>query len=182
MAVNYGKRFEQNFKKSVPDGVWYYRIPDPIESFNGIKNQLRFHIKNPCDCLLWNPSNQQLYALELKSTQQNCLTFWREDFENGRSNQTFMIKKQQIEGLQKIKQFRVNCGLIINFRKSDGTERTYFLDIEDFLNFSNETKKKSINEEDIQKNNGVPIISEKLRSNYKYDIASLLDKVFIKEF
>ena len=38
MAVNYGKRFEQNFKKSVPDGVWYYRIPDPIESFNDIKS------------------------------------------------------------------------------------------------------------------------------------------------
>ena len=182
MAVNYGKRFEKNFKKSVPEDVWYYRIPDPVEAFSDIKHQLSFHIKNPCDCLIWNWKTKQLYALELKSTQQSLLTFWKKEFENGKKDQSFMIKKNQIEGLAKIKEYNVNCGFIINFRKSDATESTYYLGIDDFLQFSDETTKKSINEKDVIEYNGVPLQSKKLRSNFTYDVASLFEKVYIKEF
>ena len=162
MAVNYGKRFEKNFKKSVPEDVWYYRIPDPVEVFSDIKHQLSFHIKNPCE--------------------QSLLTFWKKEFENGKKDQSFMIKKNQIEGLAKIKEYNVNCGFIINFRKSDATESTYYLGIDDFLQFSNETTKKSINEKDVIEYNGVPLQSKKLRSNFTYDVASLFEKVYIKEF
>ena len=93
-----------------------------------------------------------------------------------------MIKKNQIEGLAKIKEYNVNCGFIINFRKSDATESTYYLGIDDFLQFSNETTKKSINEKDVIEYNGVPLQSKKLRSNFTYDVASLFEKVYIKEF
>ena len=65
--MNEGKKFELAFKNSVPENVYYFRIPDPAESFSSIKTGLRFTIQNPCDIFLYNPDTKTMYALELKA-------------------------------------------------------------------------------------------------------------------
>ena len=79
LAKNVGKRFEENWKASIPSDVFYYRLKDQAQSFGGCSN-LRFSSKNPCDCFLF--SSPYMYALELKSVgtassvKRTCRT-WR---------------------------------------------------------------------------------------------------------
>lgn len=173
--MNEGKKFENCFKNSIPKDVMYYRIPDPAESFSSIKEGLRFTIKNPCDIFLYNPKTKTMYALELKSTKDTSLSFWKEEFEDKEKNQTFMIRKNQILGLQKFSKFDIVSGFVINFRK---TNHTYFFEINDFLNMIEGLNKKSFNEADVFKNNGIRIEQTLLRTNYKYDIEKFLEKVY----
>lgn len=174
--MNEGKRFELAFKNSVPENVYYFRIPDPAESFSSIREGLRFTIKNPCDIFLFNPDTKNMYALELKSTKETSMSYWRKDFEDKTKRQTFMIKKHQIEGLQKASKYSVVAGFIFNFRYTD---HTYFQSIDNFINMTKDSTKKSFNEADVYKNNGVRIAQELMRSNYKYDVESFLNQVQI---
>lgn len=174
--MNEGKRFEIAFKNSVPKNVFYFRIPDPAESFSSIREGLRFTLKNPCDIFLFNPDTKTMYALELKSTKDTSLTFWREDFEDKSKKQTFMVRKNQIEGLQKISNYPIVAGFIFNFRF---TNHTYFQSIDDFINMTKGSTKKSFNEADVYKNNGVRIGQEKMKVNFKYDVETFLQQIYI---
>ena len=53
IAKSVGKQFEENWRKSVPDNVFYYRPPDQAQSFGGSQN-LRFSAKSPCDCFMYD--------------------------------------------------------------------------------------------------------------------------------
>lgn len=172
--MNEGKKFELAFKKSVPENVYCFRIPDPAESFSSIREGLRFTIQNPCDFFLFNPDTKTMYALELKSTQNTSISFWRKDFEDKSKKQTFMIRKNQIEGLQKISQYSIVSGFMYNFRY---TNHTYFQSIDDFINMTEYSDKKSFNEADIFKNGGVLIDQKLMRSNYKYDIGKFMKEI-----
>lgn len=174
--MNEGKRFELAFKNSVPKDVYYFRIPDPAESFSSIREGLRFTLKNPCDIFLFNPNTKTLYALELKSTKDTSLSFWRKDFEDKTKKQTFMVRKNQIEGLQKIGNYSIIAGFIFNFRY---TNHTYFQSINDFINMTKDSVKKSFNEADVYKNNGVRIEQKMMKSNFKYDVESFLQQIYI---
>ena len=48
MANNIGKKFENNWKASMPNDIFYYRLKDQAQSFGGA-SKLRFSLKNPCD-------------------------------------------------------------------------------------------------------------------------------------
>lgn len=172
--MNEGKKFELAFKNSVPENVYYFRIPDPAESFSSIKTGLRFTIQNPCDIFLYNPDIKTMYALELKSTQNTSISYWREDFEDKSKKQTFMIRKNQIQGLQKINRFSIVSGFIYNFRY---TNHTYFQSISDFLEMTKDSTKKSFNEADVFKNKGVRIDQQLMRSNYKYDVEKFMSEI-----
>ena len=52
MANNIGKKFENNWKASMPNDIFYYRLKDQAQSFGGA-SKLRFSLKNPCDCFLF---------------------------------------------------------------------------------------------------------------------------------
>lgn len=66
------------------------------------------------------------------------------------------------------------CGLIFNFRHKDN--RTFFVMIDDFIDYTSTLSKKSINMDDVLQMNPVEIECEKKRTRYKYNIEK-----FIKE-
>lgn len=172
---NEGKIFEECWKKSVPKDVFILRLKDQAASFSTVQTGLKFVTDNPCDFIMFNPATKTMYALELKSTGQTNLTFWREDFVEEKDKK-FMIKKNQIKGLEDIAHFPIISGFVINFRF---TNHTYFISITDFLNFSRDTNKKSINEADVIKHNGVLIEQSLMKKNYKYDVEKFLKEVKI---
>jgi len=101
------------------------------------------------------------------------MTYYREDFENDGSKNTYMIKKHQLKGLQKAAEHKgiISC-LILNFRK---TNHTYFLQINDFINMTSSLDKKSFNENDVIKNNGLLIQQTLKKVKYKYNIKKLIE-------
>lgn len=166
---NVGKSFELNFSKSVPDYVLLYRLPDSAQSFGG-SSRLRFSKKNPFDYLLWDSIQKILYALELKTVAGKSISFERSKEDAGE------IHYHQICGLKNWAKYDgIITGFIIEFRE---IEKTVFIEINDFDLLVNTITKKSFNYNDII-NLNIPhfvISQEKLRTNYKYDIESFLNK------
>lgn len=124
--------------------------------------------------MLFDCNSRTLTALELKSTQ-GSLTYWRQDFEEDNKKNTYMIKKNQIQGLQRWSKYVMNCGFVINFRNK--SNRTFFVMIDDFLEYTNTLNKKSINIEDVMKMNPVEIENKILRTNYRYNIEKFLKQI-----
>lgn len=125
---------------------------------------------------MFDCNTRTLSAIELKSTQ-GTLTFWRKDFEEENPNQKYQIKKNQICGLQKWSKYLMNCGFIINFRNENND--TYFIYIDEFLNYTNHLNKKSINIEDVKNMNPIKIENDKLRTNYRYNIDQFLENIHL---
>ena len=167
---NEGKIFENAFIKSVPDYCWHKRLNDNAASWsNG--NQTRFTSTNECDFLLFDCKTRTLSALELKSTS-GSLTYWREDFEDNKKKCKFQIKKNQILGLEKWNNYLMNCGFILNFRNKQN--RTFFVSIDDFLDYTSTLNKKSINIDDVLAMSPIEIENKLLRTNYRYNIDKFL--------
>ena len=171
IAKNEGKRFEDAFIKSIPDYVLVKRLNDNASSWSGGTNT-RFASKNECDYILFNDRTKTFYGLEMKSTKHSSLTFWREDFEDKDKKQTFQIRKCQIQGLEKWSKYTGVFGFIINFREDDN--KTYFVDIGMFLDYTSSISKKSINKNDILKMNPIEIENNLMRTNYRYDVEKFL--------
>ena len=166
---NIGKRFEQDWIKSVPDYVGVLRIPDAAQSFYKSSN-LRFSRKNPFDFLLWCPNTLTLYMLELKTVKGKSISFERTKDEHGE------IHYHQIIGLENFEKIgECVCGFIIEFRE---LETTIFLPINEFIKLQGVISKKSFNYNDLVDNNiGYIIIPQKmLKTHYRYDI-----EYFLKE-
>ena len=176
IAKNEGKRFEDAFIKSVPDHVLVKRLNDNASSWSGGTNT-RFASKNECDYILFDDNTRTFYGLEMKSTKHNSLTFWREDFEDKNKKQVFQIRKCQIQGLEKWSKHRGVFGFIINFR--DDNNKTYFINISDFLDYTSSISKKSINKNDILQMNHIEIENSLLRTNYRYNVEKFLQETRI---
>lgn len=160
-----GKAFEHDFKNSVPENAYYYRIKDTANSWSNMNQEnsmARFTAKNEFDSILF--SFPTLCVLELKSTKGTAFSF------KGKSP---MIKEHQIEELEKASMTKGICsGFVFNFREP---ENTYFLGIDEFIAFTNITDKSSINRNDIINSGGIKIDAELKRTRYRYDIKSFLD-------
>jgi penicillin-binding protein-related factor A (putative recombinase) len=165
--MNKGKVFENQFKKSVPNDVFYRRLHDPAQSFN--KTAL-YSWKNPYDCELFY--DEHLYCLELKSTKYKSMSFESEKD----SNSTAMIHYHQIEGLLDASNYDgVVAGFVLNFRNDDlNTQVTYFLSIDNFMKMISTISKKSFGISDILNYSPIRIQSEKARLYYTYDIKKFL--------
>lgn len=163
IAKSIGKTFEENWRKSIPKEVLYYRPRDSAQSFGKSQN-LRFSAKSPCDCFLFN--GEVFYALELKSFQGSC-SFEREKTDKG------IIHYHQIESLKNFSTYKnVISGFLLDFRKTDNT---YFLLIDDFCEMLNHITKKSFNENDMfEWCNPIKINKTKLKVNYRYDVINFL--------
>lgn len=156
--MNSGKRFENNFKNSVPKDIFYYRFRDGSSSWGG-NEKVRFQQTNICDCMLFD--GKVLYLLELKSTKQKSLPF---------NN----IKKHQIEDLLKAKKYsQIICGLIIEF---SGLNECYFVEIKQFKGFYDNADRKSL-PIDYCRKNGIKIDLEMKKINKKLDIKSMIEKI-----
>lgn len=164
ISKNIGKVFEQNWKNSIPNNIFYYRPPDSAQSFGSNQN-LRFSAKSPCDCFMF--TGEFLYTLELKSIGTKSISFERKKTDKG------IIHKHQIENLQKFSTYKnVICGFILDFRLSD---KTYFCSINDFIQMTRNLDKKSFNENDLYRwCNPIEIKKKKLKVNYRYDIDNFI--------
>ena len=159
-----GKIFETQWKESVDKDMYYFRIKDNPSSFSKDSSSVRFTLNNPYDCFIFY--NRFLFPLELKSTELTSISIQR-----NKNQKNKMIKINQIEGLSESNKYDgVFSGFIFDFRSSGFT---YWMGIEDFLLFLQENDKKSINEKDIIKYNGILIEKEKKRIYYKYNIKKM---------
>ena len=173
MTTNPGKIFEREFKDSIDKrGYYYLRLKDNAQTFSDATN-IKFTSDNPYDCLMF--VDNTLFCFELKSTKNTNLSFWSEKIgmTNFSAATGSMIKKHQVEGLQKANQYNgVVAGLVINFRN---TNHTYFWNIKHFLRFTEETLKKSFNESDVIENSGICIPQQLKKVHYDYRIDNLVD-------
>lgn len=170
IAKSVGKVFEDSFIKSVPDYCWHKRLNDNAASWNNGK-KTRFTSTNECDFLLFDCNTRTLSALELKTTS-GSLTYWREDFEKKDKKKNYQIKKNQVLGLMEWSKYLMNCGFVFNFRNKGN--RTFFVMIDDFLDYTSILDKKSINMNDVLHMNPIEIENTLLRTNYRYNIDKFL--------
>lgn len=166
---NVGKKFESSIQSCVPEYALMYRLPDSAQSFGG-SSKLRFSKKNPFDFLLWDSLRHILYAFELKTVAGKSISFERSKDETGE------IHFHQINGLREWSLYDgIISGFIVEFRQ---IEKTIFIEINDFDSLIEAIDKKSFSYNDI-KNLHIPhieIAQEKMRVNYKYDVASFLNE------
>lgn len=169
---NAGKKFERQFKLSVPDYCLLQRLNDPPQSFTK-SDSTRFSIKNPCDFIMFDSCSSILYYFELKTTKYKSMTF--EDV-NDPEPKKKMIHKHQILSLTDVSKFNnVVAGFILNFRDEENhIERTYFLNIVSFNKMCQKINKLSFNEIDIIMNGAIKIDGTKKRVNYIWDIDKFL--------
>ena len=166
--MNEGKIFESYWKKSIPEDVYYLRIKDSASSFGQDSEKSRFTPKNPYDCFVFY--NGFLFPMELKSTEGTSISIQKNKDEKSK-----MIKLNQIEGLTEANKFNnIISGFIFDFRISSNT---YWISIDNFNNFIENTEKKSINEKDVIKHKGIIISKSKKRTRYIYDINKLLTDI-----
>lgn len=157
--MNEGKRFEENFKKSVPNDTYYLRLHDSSIGFDIDNSTQRFALKSPFDCILYYKG--KMYCLELKSVKNGAISY---------AGSNPKIKEHQIKELIKANAFGINSGFILNFRN---TQNTYFLPMAQFEFLRQTLDKKSFNENDVK---GVSLLlpHRQLKVNYRYDLAPML--------
>lgn len=166
-----GKLFEEQWKRSIPEDVYYLRLKDNPSSFGKDSSFVRFTLNNPFDCLVFY--NGFLFPLELKSTSSKSISIQTKKEEKGK-----MIKINQIEGLSKSNKYEnIFSGFLFDFRES---EKTFWMGINDFLKFQEENNKKSINEKDIIKYNAIEVEKERKKTRYVFSVKKLIEDVVVK--
>lgn len=157
-STNNGKRFEQNFKDSVPSDVFCYRFKDGTANFRGTKNEnVRFQAYNICDYLLYNGKN--LYLLELKAHK-------------GKSLPLNCIRKNQKEELAKATFYKgIKAGILVYFID---VQEVYYLSIDKLDYFLCTESRKSI-PLSFFKEEGKKIPSIKKEVNISLNLNSLLN-------
>lgn len=170
---NEGKKFELQFKNSVPDYCLIIRLNDSAQAFQK-SNLARFTPKNKCDFVIFNSLSQVLYCLELKSTKYKSMSF--EDIYSD-EKQDKMIHRHQILGLKEFSEYKnVVAGFVLNFRDEiNNMERTYFQNIKDFLKMCKSINKKSFNELDLIMAGAIKLEGVKKRTNYTWNVEKLLE-------
>ncbi len=150
---NEGKKFEEDFRNSIPDNVFCYRI----------KDSSNFHqtTKNMCDFIIFE--SPYLWLLELKSTKANQI-----------STDEKIIKQHQVDSLYEAqtKHLFVECGFILNYRGRELKTKTvlpetYFIPINKMREVY--YKEKSIHK-DLAREIGIEIPYRKKITRYEYDV------------
>jgi len=159
--MNEGKRFEQNFKKSIPADVYCLRLTDSSPAGFGENENMRFSIQSPFDFILYK--NGKMFALELKSIKGKSISF---------SGSSPMIKPHQVKALTQAAKFGIIAGFIFNFRENG----TYFLTIQKFNDFVSSTTRKSIDLSHC-KFEGIEMYETKLKVNSRYDTERLFEVI-----
>lgn len=169
--MNSGKRFEKQIAKSIDSNfVKVYRLNDPAQSFGKNDALIRFSVKNPFDYFFFDSRTRTLYTIECKTVDANSISFERNKEDSPR-----LIHWHQIVALKEWGNYPgVISGLIIDFRKSD---LTYFVPIQIFCSFIEQTNKVSLSIKDIESLSGCILInSKKLKVNKLYDMESFFAK------
>jgi recombination protein U len=152
-----GKKFEQDWKNSMPIGVFYYRFRDGTANWKDGENpHVRFQQTNICDCLMY--LKPILWLVDLKTTLGKSIPFHN-------------FKENQVRELNKaIMHEGIKAGFIINFRE---LEETYFVKANDVKNYIAKAERKSF-PIDWCRENGIKVFQKKLRTRYRYAVENLL--------
>jgi recombination protein U len=111
MGKNPGKKFEEDFVKSIPDRCDITRLKDAGGWSNATNT--RFTISNPCDFVVFSQPKDEMdqgsyYKLELKSVKGISLPFTN-------------IKDSQLKALMESQTRGVLAWFIVNFRQVNET-------------------------------------------------------------
>lgn len=174
--MNAGKRFEADFKASVPKDVWCYRLRDnPATFYDGMEDgPLRFASDNICDFILFKKPNEFLVELKTVSTQSAALSsmFGKFDAEKGRYKKQKhledMVAAATHDGIQAL--------VFINFRISENTFAIPAADVLEFVQEAAAGGRKSIPPVWAELH-GTLINQRKLRVNWRYDLAEIFGAV-----
>lgn len=158
MAKNSGKRFEENFKKSISNDLFCYRFKDGTANFTGTKNEnVRFQAHNVCDFMVFN--GQRLFLLELKAHK-------------GKSLPLNCIRDNQIKELSKASMYtNIVTGILVYFAD---LEEVYFLEIDKLILFMGTEDRKSI-PIDYFRNEGNKIPIVKAKTNILMNLHKIFD-------
>ena len=173
VAKNYGKRFEEDFASSVPDYCYVHRLRDSAQSYND-SEETSFSWDNECDFFIWNSKSHTFCAIECKSTKYKSMTV-QLDKEDKSSK---MVKLHQIESLEKISKYDGTVsGLILNFHdENNDNQRTYFIEVNHFINMMKQINKKSFNEIDLLTVGGAKRIQgHKKRTRWTWNLDEFFD-------
>lgn len=165
--MNEGKKFENNFKDSVPKNHFVYRLRDAGSYVGGKQTGegRSFTTSNICDFIYFD--GKLLMNLELKSVKDS-----RMPFTNIAKNRKSQLKK--IDTLLKYSAKKNTLGaFVINFRS---LEKTIVIEVEVLKYFIEKADKKSINFNDA-KAIGVEIPQELKIVNWKYDLNRLSKRI-----
>lgn len=164
IAKNAGKQFEEDFKSSIPDTCWIYRLRDNASSFANGTNT-RFTSSNICDYIMLDDKTNTLFLIECKSTK-------------GTSIPLAMIRDNQIKGLHEASKHNLVAGILVNFRNENND--TFFILIDEYLDMINTINKKSFNIKDLEGIGITYIGSEKKRTRYKYNIENMIEELHLQ--
>ena len=173
--MNEGKRFERDFKASVPPDAWCYRLRDsPISYYGGSDAEgIRFAQDNICDFFLYRAPT--LYLIELKTvgTPSAALTslFGKYD-----PDKHAYKKQKHLQDMAKAEQAATGLRalVVINYRRTGHTYAVPARDVLEWVERAANGGRKSIPEE-FCVNHGTPVSARRLRVNWRYDVAALLD-------
>ena len=153
--MNEGKKFEEDFKKSMDKyNIWNYRLRDSSGSWSN-SNESRFTPKNICDYIAYN--NGGLYLLELKSHKGTSLPYTA-------------ISDYQLKGLSNIDYPGIKAYFIINMRDK---EKTYAIEAQKIKKYIETSERKSI-PISFMDDEGAEIKGIKRRTRFEYDVGELL--------
>lgn len=154
--MNQGKRFENNFKNSIPKGVFCYRLKDGTASW-GDKDSTRFQCSNVCDFIL--ADGEYVVLAELKNHK-------------GKSLPLSCIRENQLKELLKADEFVfIRPLIIVNFEDLD---ECYALSVEWVNDFIELGQRKSISVSDMREY-GVEVGCTKKKVNTVYDLGVLFE-------
>ena len=152
MASNIGKQFEQEIKASFPPDFYIERYKDDTAGFYGVTN--------PADYRLYK--YPYTFLLELKTHK-------------GKSIPVEKIRPNQIQGMYKASKITgIFAGFLLNYRD---LEETYYVSVEDLVDFINSTDRKSIPVEWCR-SYGEKIEQEKKRVRYKYNLDAFFRRYY----
>jgi len=152
--INAGKRFENNFKASVPKDVFCYRLRDGTASW-GDKDTTRFQCSNMCDYLLFD--GEYLVLAELKNHK-------------GKSLPLSCIRQTQLEDMTKADNFvSVRPMFIVNF---EDMGECYAVGADFVKEFVESGGRKSIPIAEFRER-GIQIPCKKKKVNTEYDLEVL---------
>ena len=161
MAMNAGKKFENDFKNSIDTNeIFLHRFKDGTTgTVNG--QMVRFKNKNLCDFLLFKDG--LLVLVELKSFLGKSMPF--SNIKDTVDEQQTFLYNLRLEA----KKNNVKAYMILNFRD---LSETYAIDIHNFDEFYKMTNKKSIGIVEARQL-GKQLFQQKKRTSYRYEIDGL---------
>lgn len=181
-CMNAGKRFEADWRASIVKDarVWYYRFNDsPATYYGGAQEGIRFAMDNICDCQVYAYPCLHLIELKTVATPSASLTsmFGALDPKKGQ----YRKEKHLRDMAAAAQRTGITASVVINYRAK---EHTYACSAEWILDFLAKAKgggRKSIPEQWCREH-GLEVGSRKLRVNYRYDVAGLIERLAETEF